>query len=93
MDERAFYSESQTTKPATLHCPYCHSSESYDLHWVVRRCIHQNPAVAAVIGGSDIEMPHVLIGDCRISAEEGISSPVIVSGYDDWKHRSLNSED
>ena len=37
MDERAFYSESQTTKPATLNCPYCHSSESYDLHWVVRK--------------------------------------------------------
>ena len=37
MDERAFYSESQTTKPATLNCPYCHSSESYDLRWAVRQ--------------------------------------------------------
>ncbi len=37
MDERAFYSESQTTKPATLNCPYCHTAESYDLHWVVRK--------------------------------------------------------
>ena len=37
MDERAFYSESQTTKPATLNCPYCHSAESYDLRWVVRK--------------------------------------------------------
>jgi hypothetical protein len=37
MDERAFYSESQTTKPATLNCPYCHSVETYDLRWAVRQ--------------------------------------------------------
>ena len=37
MDERAFYTESQTTKPATLNCPYCRSAETYDLHWMVRR--------------------------------------------------------
>ena len=37
MDERAFYSESQTTKAATLHGPYCRSAESYDLRWVVRK--------------------------------------------------------
>lgn len=37
MDERAFYTEAPTTKPATLHCPYCHTQESYDLHWVVRK--------------------------------------------------------
>jgi hypothetical protein len=37
MDERAYYSESQTTKPATLNCPYCHTQESYDLHWIVRK--------------------------------------------------------
>ncbi len=37
MDERAFYSESQTTKPATLNCPYCRSSESYELRWMVRK--------------------------------------------------------
>jgi hypothetical protein len=37
MDERAFYSESQTTKPAVLNCPYCRSSETYDLRWAVRK--------------------------------------------------------
>jgi len=37
MDERAYYTESQTAKPAALNCPYCHSSETYDLHWAVRR--------------------------------------------------------
>jgi hypothetical protein len=36
MDERAFYTESQATKPATLSCPYCRSAESYDLRWMVR---------------------------------------------------------
>jgi len=37
MDERAFYSETQTTKPASLNCPYCRSVESYDLRWMVRK--------------------------------------------------------
>ncbi|MBS1855607.1 MAG: hypothetical protein JST11_09605 [Acidobacteria bacterium] len=37
MDERAFYSESQTTKPAVLNCPYCRQQETYELHWVVRK--------------------------------------------------------
>src|SRR5207302_9788561 len=36
MDERAFYTESQTTKPASLNCPYCRSAETYDLRWAVR---------------------------------------------------------
>ena len=37
MDERAFYSESETTKPASLNCPYCRTSESYELRWAVRK--------------------------------------------------------
>ena len=37
MDERAFYSESETTKPASLNCPWCRSSESYELRWMVRK--------------------------------------------------------
>jgi hypothetical protein len=37
MDERAFYSESQTTKAASLNCPFCRSVESYDLRWMVRK--------------------------------------------------------
>ena len=37
MDERAFYSESQTTKPMSLNCPFCHSAETYDLRWAVRK--------------------------------------------------------
>lgn len=37
MDERAFYTETQTTKPAALICPYCRSSESYNLRWIVRK--------------------------------------------------------
>jgi hypothetical protein len=37
MDERAFYTDSQTTKPATLHCPYCRSSETYELRWSLRK--------------------------------------------------------
>jgi len=37
VDERAFYTESQTTKAATLNCPFCRSAESYDLRWMVRK--------------------------------------------------------
>jgi hypothetical protein len=37
VDERAYYTESPTTKPATLNCPYCRSAESYDLRWLVRK--------------------------------------------------------
>jgi hypothetical protein len=36
MDERTFYGESQTTKPAVLNCPFCRSAETYDLRWMVR---------------------------------------------------------
>ncbi len=43
LDEKAFYRESQTTKPATLNCPFCRTSDSYELRWVVRRKIEQAP--------------------------------------------------
>jgi hypothetical protein len=37
MDERAYYTESRATKPATLNCPYCKTAESYELNWMVRK--------------------------------------------------------
>jgi len=37
VDERAFYRESQMVKQAVLNCPYCRTSNSYDLRWLVRR--------------------------------------------------------
>jgi hypothetical protein len=37
MDERAFYTESQTTKPLTLNCPFCRTPSSYELRWLVRK--------------------------------------------------------
>jgi hypothetical protein len=37
MDERAYYNESQTTKPAVLNCPHCRTSETYELRWMVRK--------------------------------------------------------
>jgi hypothetical protein len=36
MDERAFYNESQTTKPASLNCPSCKTVDTYELKWLVR---------------------------------------------------------
>ena len=37
MDERAYYTDSQATKPAQLNCPYCRTVETYDLLWSVRK--------------------------------------------------------
>jgi len=37
MDERAFYKDSTTTKPAVLVCPWCKTSDSYPLRWIVRQ--------------------------------------------------------
>lgn len=46
MDERAFYTESQTTKPMRLVCPICRQEESYELRWIVRRKKDRLPAGA-----------------------------------------------
>ena len=43
MDERAYYSESQTTKPMQLNCPYCRTAETYELRWAVRKKKHRLP--------------------------------------------------
>ncbi|MBM3812023.1 MAG: hypothetical protein FJW20_10365 [Acidimicrobiia bacterium] len=37
MDERAFYTEAQTTKPAQLNCPYCRQVGEHKLRWLVRK--------------------------------------------------------
>lgn len=37
MDERAYYSESPTSKPASLNCPHCRTADTYDLRWMVRK--------------------------------------------------------
>ena len=37
MEERDFYRETKATKPVLLHCPYCRSSETYDLNWILRK--------------------------------------------------------
>ena len=37
MDEKAFYTESQTTKQAQLNCPFCRTSDTYDIRWLVRK--------------------------------------------------------
>jgi hypothetical protein len=37
MEEREFFTESQTTKPAALNCPFCKSAETYDLKWLLRK--------------------------------------------------------
>ncbi len=37
MEERAFFIESNTTKAATLNCPFCRVSETYELRWLIRK--------------------------------------------------------
>lgn len=46
MDERAFYRESQTTKPVPLNCPFCKALETYDLRWLLRRKLDKLPRQA-----------------------------------------------
>jgi hypothetical protein len=43
MEERQFYRESETTKAASLNCPFCRTNDSYDLRWLVRRKIDRLP--------------------------------------------------
>ena len=37
MDERKFFSEMNATKAASLQCPYCRTTDSYELRWLGRR--------------------------------------------------------
>ena len=37
MDERAFFTESQTTRAAELTCPYCRTPDKYELRWLLRK--------------------------------------------------------
>ena len=36
LDERAFYTESQAKRPATLNCSFCRTQETYELNYVLR---------------------------------------------------------
>lgn len=36
MDERDFFDETETRKPATLSCLHCHQSDSYEIRWLLR---------------------------------------------------------
>ena len=36
MDERKFFKESQSSKPANLTCPSCGQSDTYQVRWIVR---------------------------------------------------------
>jgi hypothetical protein len=46
MDERSFYRESQTTKPAQLNCPFCRTQDTYELRWMLRKKIDRLPGNA-----------------------------------------------
>jgi len=37
VQERAFFNESQTTRRANLNCPFCRTTDSYELRWLVRK--------------------------------------------------------
>ncbi|MGH9559590.1 MAG: hypothetical protein ACRD30_10145, partial [Bryobacteraceae bacterium] len=41
--EKAFYRESPAAKPATLNCPFCRTSDTYELRWIVRKKVEQLP--------------------------------------------------
>jgi hypothetical protein len=37
MQERDFFDESETSKPATLSCLHCRQTETYQVRWLVRK--------------------------------------------------------
>ena len=37
MDERSYFTESNTTKPASLNCPFCKTVDSYEVRWLLRK--------------------------------------------------------
>ena len=36
MEERDFFDETETVKPAQLNCDKCHQSETYEVRWILR---------------------------------------------------------
>ncbi len=36
MDERDFFDENETRKPASLNCAYCKQTDTYEIRWLVR---------------------------------------------------------
>ncbi len=36
MEERDFFDEKETLKPANLNCHHCHQAEIYEIRWLVR---------------------------------------------------------
>jgi len=36
MEERDFFDQSETRKPASLSCMYCRQSDTYEIRWLVR---------------------------------------------------------
>ena len=36
MEERDFFDENETRKPATLSCKHCKQTETYEIRWLVR---------------------------------------------------------
>jgi len=36
MEERDFFDEKETLKPANLSCFFCHQADSYEIRWLVR---------------------------------------------------------
>ena len=43
MDERKFYTESETTKASRLQCPFCRQTDEHSLRWLVRKKKGQLP--------------------------------------------------
>jgi len=44
MDERQYFIESNTTRPANLYCPFCRTSGAYELRYLLRKKRDRLPA-------------------------------------------------
>ncbi|MGD0695877.1 MAG: hypothetical protein ABSB82_13585 [Terriglobia bacterium] len=46
MEERDFFDETESVKPANLSCEFCHQTDTYDIRWLVRTKKRTIPARA-----------------------------------------------
>jgi hypothetical protein len=44
MDERQYFTESNTTRPASLYCPFCRTNGTYELRYLLRKKRDRLPA-------------------------------------------------
>ncbi|HOK44495.1 MAG TPA: hypothetical protein PLA43_18760 [Bryobacteraceae bacterium] len=71
MEERAFFIESQTTRPLELQCPFCRTSATYELRWMVRKKKNRPPQGADELDRARFEkaQSYMVLLDDKVSCK------------------------